>query len=278
MNKYETLIQKINRIRKQKSIQIPSRQLTQIFVDTCCEIIFPINSTANVPHSETGKFLKAEYLLKNLLLPICDKLELQNSEICHSYFKQFPDLTQMLVSDAQAIYDFDPAATSIEEVIAAYPGFYSIMVYRLSHTLYRLKIPIIPRLMSEYAHSRTGIEINPGAKIGKSFFIDHGTGIVIGETCVIHDQVKIYQGVTLGALQVKKSMAKQKRHPTVENNVTIYSNSTILGGETTIGENSIIGGNVFLTKSVPANSLVRHQSEIKVLSQIKTTNPIDFQI
>ena len=157
-----------------------------------------------------------------------------------------------------------PAANNIEEVYLAYPGFYAIAVYRFSHEFYKIDMPLIPRLMSEYAHRLTGIDINPGAEIGTPFFIDHGTGIVIGETAVIKDHVKIYQGVTLGALQVTKEMQGEKRHPTVEDNVTIYANATILGGDTIIGKNSTIGGNVWVIASIPENSLVYHTSETKL--------------
>ncbi|NNC61438.1 MAG: serine acetyltransferase, partial [Eudoraea sp.] len=161
----------------------------------------------------------------------------------------------------------DPASLSIEEVYLAYPGFYAIAIYRLAHELYKKKFPLVPRLMTEYAHRQTGVDINPGARIGKSFFIDHATGVVIGETAVIHDHVKIYQGVTLGALYVTKSLSDTKRHPTIEDNVTIYANATILGGETVIGANSIIGGNAWLTGSVPPNSKVYHTPEIEIRTQ-----------
>jgi len=160
--------------------------------------------------------------------------------------------------------DNDPAANNIEEVYLAYPGFYAIAVYRFSHEFYLINMPLIPRLMSEYAHRLTGIDINPGAQIGTPFFIDHGTGIVIGETAIIKNHVKIYQGVTLGALQVSKDMKGVKRHPTVEDNVTVYANATILGGETVIGKNCTIGGNVWIIESVPKNHLVYHAYETKL--------------
>jgi serine O-acetyltransferase len=163
--------------------------------------------------------------------------------------------------------DGDPAATTDFEVVRTYPGFYALAFYRLAHGLHELKIPIIPRILTEYAHSKTGIDIHPGAKIGKHFFMDHGTGIVIGETCEIGERVKIYQGVTLGALSVDKSMASTKRHPTIEDGVVIYSGATILGGETIVGANSIIGGNVWLTKSVPAQTKIYHQENVKVINE-----------
>lgn len=182
----------------------------------------------------------------------------------NSFFESLPTLLQKLNLDAKACLNFDPASNSIEEVYIAYPGFFAIAIYRFSHELYNLKLPLIPRLMSEYAHRLTGVDIHPGATIGNSFFIDHATGIVIGETCVIKENVKIYQGVTLGALQVKKSLKHSKRHPTVEENVIIYANATILGGDTIIGANSIIGGNVWLTESVPKNTFVYHKPETKL--------------
>ena len=169
-----------------------------------------------------------------------------------AFFKAIPSVREMLASDVEAFYNGDPAAYSIDEIIFCYPGLYAITIYRLAHILYELNVPIIPRIMSEHAHSITGIDINPGAKIAKRFFIDHGTGIVIGETCVIGENVKIYQGVTLGALTTRggQSLKNVRRHPTIEDNVTIYAGASILGGETVIGANSIIGSNVFITKSI----------------------------
>ncbi|QTQ12544.1 serine acetyltransferase [Treponema parvum] len=162
-----------------------------------------------------------------------------------------PDIRKAINLDAQAILNGDPAAKSIEEVILSYPGLEAILIYRLAHFLFKKEVPIIPRIMSEYIHGKTGIDIHPAAEIGESFFIDHGTGIVVGETTVIGKNVKLYQGVTLGALSVSKSMKNKKRHPTIEDDVTIYSGATILGGETIIGKGCTIGGNTWVTKSVP---------------------------
>ena len=178
-----------------------------------------------------------------------------------------PEIYRLLKTDIHAILDGDPAAKSEFEVIRAYPGFFAIAFYRLAHELHRLEIPLVPRILTEFAHSKTGIDIHPAAEIDESFFIDHGTGVVIGETTNIGKHVKLYQGVTLGALSVDKSMANQKRHPTVEDNVVIYSGATILGGNTVIGNNSTIGGNVWLTKSVPPFSMVYHKPEIKVVEK-----------
>ncbi len=182
----------------------------------------------------------------------------KSGEIAHYFIGRLADIQKMLLKDVQAGFDGDPAAKSRQEIISSYPGVFAIFVYRMAHELYLKKVPFIPRIMSEYAHSRTGIDINPGADIGEYFFIDHGTGVVIGETTKIGDCVKLYQGVTLGALSTRKGqlLADVKRHPTIENNVTIYSGATILGGETVIGANSIIGGNTFITESVPAYTKV----------------------
>ncbi len=194
------------------------------------------------------------------------------------FFEALPDLYDQLVLDAKSIVEFDPAADSLEEVYLAYPGFFATYVYRISHQLWNQKVKIVPRVISEYAHSKTGIDIHPGATIGKSFFIDHGTGIVIGETTIIGNNVKIYQGVTLGALNVSKEKAHQKRHPNIEDDVIIYSGATILGGETTIGRESIIGGNVWVTQDVPANSLVYHKSEIKIKDNTSLPESLTFVI
>ena len=181
-----------------------------------------------------------------------------------AFAEVLPDVHARLVLDAEAITAGDPAAESTDEVIAAYPGFLAIATYRLAHELYLQEVPLLPRLMAEVAHTRTGIDIHPGATIGRSFCIDHGTGIVIGETAVIGDDVKLYQGVTLGALSVAKSAAGTKRHPTIADRVVIYAGATVLGGDTVIGEDSVVGGNVFLTNSIPAGSIVYQSSQVRV--------------
>jgi serine O-acetyltransferase len=181
------------------------------------------------------------------------------------FFEMLPELYRVLNTDVHAIVNGDPAARSEFEVIRTYPGFFAISFYRLAHALLELDVPLLPRILTEFAHSKTGIDIHPGAEIGEYFFVDHGTGIVVGETTRIGKHVKLYQGVTLGALSVDKSMAFLKRHPTVEDHVVIYSGATILGGETVIGHHSVIGGNVWLTKSVPAGSRVYHISGIDIV-------------
>ena len=180
-------------------------------------------------------------------------------QITERFFANVPEIQRMLLTDLQAGFDGDPAAKSKEEIIFCYPGFFAIFVYRIAHELYVSEVPYIPRMMTEYAHSGTGIDINPGATIGEYFFIDHGTGVVVGETTEIGNNVKLYQGVTLGALSTRKGqlLADVKRHPTIGNNVTVYSNASILGGETVVGDNSTIGGGAFITSSVPANTRVQ---------------------
>lgn len=192
-----------------------------------------------------------------------------SESICIHFIERLPDVQQKLLKDVQAGFDGDPAAKSKEEIIFSYPGVFAIYVYRLAHILYQNQVPFIPRIMSEYAHGKTGIDINPGAEIGEYFFIDHGTGVVIGETTEIGNNVKLYQGVTLGALSTRQGqqLANVKRHPTIRDNVTIYSNSSVLGGETVIGENTIIGGNTFITESIPANTKVSAKSPELVIKK-----------
>ena len=184
-------------------------------------------------------------------------------EVSLNFFRAIPAVRAVAQTDVEAFYAGDPAAFSVEEIIFCYPGLFAITVYRLAHVLYDLGVPMLPRIMTEHAHSVTGIDINPGATVGKYFFIDHGTGIVIGETTVIGDHVKIYQGVTLGALTTRggQSLRGKKRHPTIEDNVTIYAGASILGGGTVIGRDSVIGSNVFITHSIPACTTVSVKSQ-----------------
>ena len=189
--------------------------------------------------------------------------EQRAQQVSLDFFKSIPGVRADLQTDLEAFYDGDPAAYSIDEIIFCYPGLFAVTVYRLAHVLYSLGVPMLPRIMSEHAHSITGIDINPGATVGKYFFIDHGTGIVIGETTVIGDHVKIYQGVTLGALTTRggQSLRGVRRHPTIEDNVTIYAGASILGGETVIGRDSVIGSNVFITHSIPCCTTVSVKSQ-----------------
>ena len=213
------------------------------------------------------QFKNLELELRNILLSTYQCKDCNPEWRAKEFFEKIPQIYDILKTDIQAILAGDPAAKSEFEVVRAYPGFYAISFYRFAHELYMLDIPLLPRILTEYAHSKTGIDIHPGAQIDAHFFIDHGTGVVIGETSIIGKHVKLYQGVTLGALSVDKSMVNTKRHPTVEDNVVIYSGATILGGDTVIGKQSIIGGNVWLTKSVPAYSMVYHKPEIKVVER-----------
>ncbi len=194
-------------------------------------------------------------------------------QIVDDFVAALPEVRRLVETDVQAAYDGDPAATSRMEVVMAYPGLYAVTIHRLAHVLYKLKVPIIPRVMSELAHSKTGIDIHPGATIGERFFIDHGTGVVIGETTVIGRNVRLYQGVTLGGLSFDKDASGAlvkglKRHPNIEDNVVIYANATILGGDTTIGHDSEIGGNVWIKESVPPNSRVYNKPPAPVIKKI----------
>ena len=191
------------------------------------------------------------------------RTEQDAKDVCLEFLSRIPAVRAMVQTDLQAAYDGDPAATGMAEVIFSYPGLFAITVYRLAHELYTLNVPMIPRIMTEYAHSITGIDIHPGATVGKYFFIDHGTGIVVGETTVIGENVKIYQGVTLGGLSTRggQSLRGKRRHPTIEDNVTIYANASILGGETVIGQGCVIGASAFITKSVPPCTTVSIKSQ-----------------
>ena len=198
------------------------------------------------------------------LYNIFAELKVEDKEAkVEEFMSSLPEIRRLLNTSIEAIFQGDPAAISKQQVVLMYPGFAAILYYRVAHMFLKLGLPLAARYLSEYAHSNTGIDINPGAEIGEYFFIDHGTGIVIGETAIIGNNVKLYQGVTLGALSLSKGRDLQgkKRHPTVEDNVTIYSNAAIFGGETIIGENSVIGGNVYLTHSIPPNSIVKQTDE-----------------
>lgn len=249
---------------------LPGQELVLNFLDGILSLMFP---TFGVEKHSTYKKME-EALDKNancFKLILSSFSDIKKSEIDHIstlFYTSLEGVYELLLLDAKAIESGDPAAKSIEEVIRTYPGFYAISVYRIAHQICELKVPFLPRILTEIAHSKTGIDIHPGAKIGKSFFIDHGTGVVIGETCVIGEGVKIYQSVTLGALSVSKTQATTKRHPTIEDNVVIYAGATILGGKTIIGKNSIVGGNVWLTKSIKENTMVYHTPELKIQENI----------
>lgn len=215
--------------------------------------------------------------LRALLRPLEDAID-DPAAISAAFFQSLPEIHRQIMVDAVAIERGDPAAESVDEVVLAYPGFLAIAVYRIAHRFSELEVPILPRVLTEWAHERTGIDIHPGAALGHPVVIDHGTGIVIGETAVIGNNVKLYQGVTLGALSVTKSLASTKRHPTIEDDVVIYANATILGGETVIGRGSVIGGNVWLTTSVPPDSIVYQRSEVHVRQGRSDFEAPDFVI
>ena len=258
---------------------LPSKKQVDCFIDGLTHYIFPVALEPQefLQHHEQ-QCGSLESQLEELISLVDKDNKLHPDKIVHSYFNSLHTIKDTLLKDAQLILDFDPAASSLEEIILCYPGFLAITVHRLSHFLYKMKVPILPRMMNEWAHSQTGIDINPGATIGSPFFIDHGTGVVIGETAVIGNNVKIYQGVTLGALAVRKEDATRKRHPTVQDNVVIYAGSTILGGSTIIGHDSIIGGNTWLTHSIPAHSVVYHQHQTVVKDSKDFEEPINFVI
>lgn len=276
---YYDMSQKLLDIRKQHKVIKPIKITAQRFIDDLLQLLFPHfnEETYYSPEEVEGRILLLKRNFKTLLISLNNNSMENIDEIAEGFFSQIYEISQTIWQDAFAICDGDPAANNVDEVILAYPGFRAIAIYRFANTLYKLKVPILPRVFTEYAHQETGIDIHPGATIGNSFFIDHGTGIVIGETSIIGDNVKIYQGVTLGALSVEKKLAKTKRHPTIKDNVIIYAQAVILGGNTVIGENSIIGGNVWLTESVPANSIVYHKSEVRLRNSTEP-EPLDFII
>ena len=257
---------------------LPLRRDLATFIDDLLGILFLQLAGETPPGAEEieRRLRASERALGAALRPVVAEHEC--ARIARSFFESLPGIRDRILLDAEAIVAGDPAAEGVDEVIGAYPGFLAIAVHRLAHELRRLGVPIVPRILSEVAHSRTGVDIHPGATIGASFCIDHGTGIVVGETAVIGDHVKLYQGVTLGALSVEKSAAGTKRHPTIGDRVVIYANATVLGGETVIGHDSVIGGNVFLTSSVPAHSVVYHTSQVRVRSAAEALEPLDFVI
>jgi len=246
--------------------KLPSPLLVQNFIDNLLSILFPAYSDEAF-QSEDELLLKHS-LSKQQLATALSFVEFSKVEdkdkIVEAFYTELPEIYKLLLKDAEAIEAGDPAAKNREEVIRSYPGFYAISIYRISNLLHRLHVPFIPRILTEMGHSKTGIDIHPAATVGHSFFIDHGTGVVIGETSHIGNYVKLYQGVTLGSLSVSKDMADTKRHPTIEDNVVIYANATILGGKTIIGKNSIIGGNVWLTESIDPNTVVYNKPQLNI--------------
>jgi len=260
----DNIPEEIMKIQSSYCQAVPSVRDAHNFIEDLILFLFPIKDNQRPGIKETRlKYTQLEIELEELLKPISSSLKGSPEELSEKFFNSLHPVYLDLLEEAKGYLQHDPASYNIEEVLLCYPGFYAVTVYRLSHILYKLDIPILPRIISEHAHSKTGIDIHPGATIGKKFFIDHGTGIVIGETTIIGENVKIYQGVTLGALHVDKKMSNTKRHPTIEDNVIIYAGSTILGGETLIGHDSVIGGNVWLTSGVDPGTIVYHRPQIE---------------
>lgn len=259
---------------------VPSMLKAHVFTENLINFLFPFKIDRKCTIQQIELNLAQLHIdFKDLLGPLEGVIKKPIKQTTEEFFCKVPGIYKNLLEDANNFLSFDPAARSVESIILYYPGFYAISIYRLSNILYKIGVPFLPRIMSEYAHSKTGIDIHPGAIIGKNFFIDHGTGIVIGETSNIGNNVKIYQGVTLGAMYVEKSMKDVKRHPTLEDNVIVYSGSTILGGNTTVGHDTVVGGNVWLTKSVPPYSVVYHESKTIIRdSKFKGKEPINFVI
>jgi serine O-acetyltransferase len=277
---YDEFAQTLKARRDDHSLGFQMKKETQAFVDNLLAVLFPHFCKEGFFTKEEieSRLVLLERDLKRLLIPIMKDTSLNLDEVAVKFMHTLPAIHDKLWLDADAITSGDPAAESVDEVILAYPGFTAIAFYRLAHEFYLLSVPIFPRLITEYAHQMTGIDIHPGAQIGSSFAIDHGTGIVIGESSIIGNNVKMYQGVTLGALSVDKKYAKSKRHPTIEDDVVIYAQAIILGGETTIGRHSVIGGNVWLTASVPPFSSVYQESKVTVRPKEMTGSSIEFSI
>ena len=252
---------------------IPNQKAVEKVIKSIFELLFPSTHSFTDAEIECNRKDLQKQMI-SLLSSLTDKSE----EVTQQFFRNLEKIKKGLLKDAAFILESDPAATQLIEVIAIYPGFFAIYCYRIANFIALLKVPLFPRMITEFAHRVTGIDIHPLAEIGSPFAIDHGTGIVIGETTKIGNNVKLYQGVTLGALSVDKSKASKKRHPTIEDNVVLYSGCTILGGQTIVGRNSIIGGNVWLTESIAPFSVVYHKSEIIVRTQNGFKEPISFII
>ena len=286
----DSILKDYGNVRAIDRMENAFRQLDQdVIIDIIqklLQIIYPgyyRNKAYRIYHMESTLTVLIEDVIYNLSKQIAialetipayqddspEKKQKMAQKISMDFFKQIPKIRAYAETDLQAAYDGDPAAVSKDEIIFSYPGLYAITVNRIAHELYLLKAPLIPRIMSEYAHGRTGIDIHPGATIGKYFFIDHGTGVVVGETTVIGEHVKIYQGVTLGALSTRagQGLRDKKRHPTLEDYVTVYAGASILGGDTVIGKNAVLGSNVFITASIQPDSRVSIRNQELLVKQ-----------
>ncbi len=270
----EAFFQKLDDISQKLGQNQPDpvdvRQLTKLLHG----FLFPL--PARGEGNSESRFIALRAKLADVLRPLSEE-EKAAERKAEAFLAALPAIHEMLLEDAAFFLENDPAATSLAEIIGCYPGFFAIAQHRMAHEFHRLGVPLLPRFLSEISHSRTGVDIHPAARIGRSFFIDHGTGIVVGATASIGDRVKIYQGVTLGALQVSRSIAAAKRHPTVEDDVTIYANATILGGRTTVGHDCVIGSGAWVAQSVAPHSTVMHRAEQKVRSRL-AAEPLNFVI
>jgi len=263
--KNKELVDELMARRVEHRFPLQIRSAAKRFAHQLLAVLFP-HFTDHIeisPEQLDAEIQRLETTLLEILRSLAGNYPVPPEDIVRSYIERLPSIYHALLHDARAIFHGDPAAVSVDEVILGYPGFYAIAIHRASHELYSLGFPLLPRLLSEHAHHHTGIDIHPGATVGRSFFIDHGTGIVIGETAVIGNGVKLYQGVTLGALVVQKSLSSRKRHPTLGDNVVVYANATILGGETEIGHDSVVGGNAWITESIPPFSIVGRNSDVR---------------
>lgn len=274
------LVEQLLAARSRHTLPRQLRPLAQAFAPQVLGVLFPHFANAVTCSEEAvldDVLLLAEQLgrLERAIAMLHQQMPPQ---VVDRFLAALPGVHTQLMEDAQAILDGDPAARSLDEVVLTYPGFYALAVFRVANLLQRLGLPLLPRLLTEHAHEKTGIDIHPGASIGRRFCIDHGTGIVIGETTTIGDDVKLYQGVTLGALTVEKALADSKRHPTIEDGVVIYAGATILGGGTVVGHHSIVAGNAWLTQSVPPNSVVSRRSEVRPRSNGASFEALDWVI
>lgn len=254
-------------LKQQQKEQVPSNKVIANWASKLICILYPEMSKCSYPTLDAiaEELAKLEVELIQILDATKACCDCDHKKVSKDFFNLLHEIYRILNTDIVALHLGDPAAKNEFEVIRAYPGFYALCFYRIAHALHGLEVPLLPRILTEFAHSKTGIDIHPAARIGEFFMIDHGTGIVIGETSVIGNHVKMYQGVTLGGMSITKDMAMQKRHPSIEDNVVIYSGATILGGDTLVGEGSVIGGNVWLTQSVPPGSLVYQRPQITIV-------------
>ena len=270
---------RLSQFNSEYCADVPSKDLSQQFIENLIHALFPIRQRCAVDDEEIAIELdRSAVKLRELLYSIRKSLDQSPDELVDAFFSRIPEAFELLAADADAVTRYDPASSCVEEIILCYPGFFAITVYRMAHILYELKVPVLPRILVEYAHQLTGIDIHPGAQIASPFFIDHGTGIVIGETARIGKEVRIFQGVTLGALTVERSMANTKRHPTIEDHVVIYAGSTILGGDTVIGHHTVVGGNTWITESILPHSVVYRNHRVLVKDRKDFIPPNNFEI